>query len=45
VPASGEIDTSVVITNAPPDPHSGSLADLNLWSQADLIQRVDEAAL
>jgi hypothetical protein len=40
----GEIDTSVVITNLLPDLHSDSLANLNFWTEANLIQWVDEAA-
>jgi hypothetical protein len=42
---SGEVDTSVVVTNLLPDLHSDSLAELNFRSQADPVQWADKAAL
>jgi len=39
----GEIDTQEVITDLLPSLHSDSRAHLNFWSEADLIQWIDEA--
>jgi hypothetical protein len=41
---SGEIDSTVVLTNLLPDLHSSSFANLTFWTKGDLIQFMDEAA-
>lgn len=41
--ATGDLDTSTVITALLPALHSDTIADLYFWSQADLIQWLDDA--
>lgn len=40
---SGEINTTAMLTALLPSLHADSFADLNFWTQADLINHTDEA--